>query len=127
MADVQFSVAGIDEVVRNLARLGRDVQDRIADEAVEAGAEVIRARASEDAPRDTGFLSENIIIKYRDVGVRDVGPSSAAYYGLFIEVGTSRIRKRPWLRPAYDAVKGDAMREAERVMAQGIEREAMRL
>lgn len=37
-----------------------------------------------------------------------------AFYGAFLEYGTSKMRARPWLRPAVAARGADAIREFER-------------
>jgi len=59
-----------------------------------------------------GFASRNIkakVIMYRSGtgGSVLVGPTTVAFYATqFVEIGTSRQARRPWLEPAFDSTKG---------------------
>lgn len=44
------------------------------------------------------------------------------FYGKFLEVGTSRMRPHPWLRPAFEAKKGEAMRVIEQSLVRDVNR-----
>lgn len=46
-----------------------------------------------------------------------------AFYGKFLERGTSKMAARPTIRPTYDAVKDQAEATALRTLQQGIARE----
>ena len=37
-------------------------------------------------------------------------------YGLYVELGTSRQRAQPYIRPAYDEKRGEALREIANVL-----------
>lgn len=55
------------------------------------------------APVRTGFLRNSIGVDTREgdnAVSAEVGP--AAYYGVFVELGTSRMAPRPYLFPAAD-------------------------
>ena len=60
-----------------------------------------------------GFLSRNIKTKVsynRQHGsvIAKIGPSAEAFYGTqFLEVGTSKIPKQPWLVPSYTSKLGE--------------------
>jgi len=59
-----------------------------------------------------GFASRNIkakVIMYRSGtgGSVLVGPTTEAFYATqFVEIGTSRQGRQPWLEPAFDSTKG---------------------
>lgn len=74
--------------------------------AVLAGAEVIREAASQNARRKTGKLSENMVVKVRRNSggqvIVVVGPDKDAFYGRFLEIGTSKMPAYPFLLPAFE-------------------------
>jgi len=105
-----FSVnmSGMDELLAQLDRLGEDASKALK-EAVMKGAEVVREDASRRAPRRTGKLSQSIIIESAEVDPDyisvKIGPNKEAFYGTFVEKGTSKMHAKPFLRPAWDANK----------------------
>ena len=56
-----------------------------------------------------GYLSRNIkktarVSRDKQVVIGSVGPSREAFYGTqFVEVGTSKISRAPWLTPVFEA------------------------
>lgn len=81
--------------------------DDLVEEAILAVANVILAIALSKVPRLTGAGAASLhAVVERDPDGRLVayvtwGP--AAFYLLFVELGTSRMPARPFLRPALDA------------------------
>lgn len=54
----------------------------------------------------TGFGRRNIDMEVRDNGLKvRIGVRTAAKYMSYLEVGTKRVRPRPWLRPAFDQTR----------------------
>ena len=47
---------------------------------------------------------------------------SHAFYGRFVEFGTSRMAAKPFLRPAYDAARAKALRAVQERMAAEVRR-----
>lgn len=105
-----FSVnmAGMDELLAQLDRLGENTSKTLK-EAVMKGAEIVREDASRRAPRRTGKLSQSIIVESAEVepdyASVKIGPNKGAFYGTFVERGTSKMPAKPFLRPAWDANK----------------------
>ncbi|MBE3590006.1 MAG: HK97 gp10 family phage protein [Firmicutes bacterium] len=102
----RVKVEGGDLIARRLAVLGEKAA-AVVDEAAMAGAEVIREGASRRAPVRTGALQEHIITQpgeEQSPGRAEVliGPDKERFYGLFVELGTSKMAARPFLRPALD-------------------------
>lgn len=126
MAKVTVTITGGEEIQRKLREIDNAVSRRIMREALLAAAEPIREDASRRAPRRTGFLARHIIAEPVKGKTNQVviGPTKDAFYGLFQELGTSRHRAQPFLRPALEAKKGEAERRAAAVLRAGIEREA---
>lgn len=104
-------VTGVEEAVRNLERLKTRVQqDKALKPAYMAAAEIIRDEAELRAPVDTGFLKGHMLATWYGRGrYALVGPSKSAYYGEFQERGTSKMRAQPFLRPALDARRVEAI------------------
>jgi HK97 gp10 family phage protein len=110
---------GMQELIRRLEHLGTEA-DRVKEDALLAGAEIIQQAASEKAPRDTGKLAENIVISdVKEDGTVDIGPDRDRFYGLFLEFGTSKMAARPFLQPAFEESK----EQVQQKMADVIRRE----
>ena len=71
---------------------------------MESACQFVQAQAEAKAPRRTGRLSRDIAHEVKGEGKDIVGyvgvKKSGAFYGLFVERGTRRMRARPFLRPA---------------------------
>ena len=64
----------------------------------------VAEQAEANAPRRTGRLSRDIAYEVKGEGKDIVGyvgvKKGGAFYGLFVERGTRRMRAQPFLRPA---------------------------
>lgn len=73
----------------------------------------LQARAQTAAPVDTGFLRGSISTDHRGLEA-EVGPT--AHYGIYLEMGTSKMAPRPYLFPALDAVEPGFLAAIEQVI-----------
>lgn len=112
------TLLGIEQFENKLRDLALTVKRKALVKAVKRGGELIRAEAASRAPRDTGTLAENEVVSLRnsensadEVTVR-IGPAKKAFYGLFEEIGTAHSTAEPFLGPAFEAKKDDALRIA---------------
>ena len=128
--------------------------------ALARGAKVIRDEARTRAPKDTGAMAANIVMK-RDtqpqrsgvnerytVGVRGGSQStfsntkrnrrkgvvgqkyekqSSTFYWRFIEFGTERQPAQPFLRPAFETQKENALAVITDTLAKGIHNAARKI
>lgn len=96
---------GTEEMIRNLENIKRRVLNKGMKSGIMAAAEIVRSSAAARAPRGrTGRLSGEMTIVWEGRRHRaKVGPSAAAFYGDFVERGTSKMAARPFLRPALDS------------------------
>lgn len=79
-----------------------------------------------------GFLSRNVISVVRYLSRKGavlvrIGPRSDAFYGTqFVELGTSKVPKRAWLVPAYEAARVEVeqtfVRELRAAIARAVKR-----
>ena len=78
--------------------------DNITDDALLDIAKQIEEKAKELAPVRTGALRDSITAQ--DIGQLQVA-ISMLYYGIFQELGTSKIPPRPFVRPAIEQTKAE--------------------
>ncbi len=101
---VLFSVtiAGADSFKDLLAKLPQVLHES-ADQVCVAAAQMVVDRAKEIVPVRTGKLQRSLTVIHPETNVCIV--ESDVLYAPFIEVGTSRMRAQPFLRPALAEVE----------------------
>lgn len=147
MADIK-NLSGFKELAAALRELGPRVARNTLRRAVSSGARLIRDEARIKAPVDTGEMRKDIMIK-RERAAKDVmsarysvfvlsGKKSRlagkrrnvdkdSFYWKFVELGTSKMSARPFLRPAYEVKKEDAVKTIGDVIDAGIKKAAQEL
>lgn len=146
MGHVQVTVRleGFRELERALNELpkstGRAVLRRVAKGALQPMAD----RAKGLAPVDDGQLSESIMVSERrtrrvarinrfdkntglEMAMGPVSGGGVLNYATFAEFGTNDTRARPFMRPAWDSGKDDALDYIKASLGNKIERAAKRL
>lgn len=72
----------------------------------------VEGGAKDRAPVKTGFLKNSIATEFENGGLQaTIGP--AAEYGIYVELGTKRMRARPYLKPAFERVRAGFIRAWE--------------
>jgi HK97 gp10 family phage protein len=102
-----FNISGFPELYRDFEKLDYSRQEKVLVRTARAMAEPIRVRAGELAPILTGRLRRNQIIS--GAGQRNdansvtvlIGPSTKAFWGLFVETGLGPGDPQPFLGPAF--------------------------
>ncbi len=137
---------------KELAQAMRQLPDRVAKNAlrraVSSAAAVVRNEARARAPVDTGEMKRDIQMKRdRDtkgqvsarylVFVRSGKKSRMAgkgrnvnkdsFYWRFLEFGTVKMTAKPFMRPAFEAKKQEALEQLRKTLKEGIETEAQKL
>lgn len=138
-------IEGLKELAAALRELPKAVAARQLRTPVAIAARVIRDDARRRAPVASGRLRQAIIHKRAEgdslvaqyiVAVRHgkrfqhVGKSDSnqdAYYWTFLEFGTSKMAAEPFMRPAYEANKNDALTIIVEGLRVGVESEAVKL
>lgn len=127
-------IEGLDDLARALREMPKDVRENALRAGMRAGSVTIQREAARRAPVDTGRMQRNVYVKrIRElvtsvsegwfVGVR-MGPkrkkdkttgqmtkdySNDAFYWRFVEFGTRHVMARPFMRPAFEAMKEAAV------------------
>jgi HK97 gp10 family phage protein len=97
-----------DDITRaktQLAKLEYSVVSNL-DEAAKAGAEALAEEARKRAPVRTGKLKASIATRKGTKGTKDRAEwvvFTGVFYAHFVEYGTRKMSKRPYMRPAVDA------------------------
>ena len=137
---IKITVLGDKELIAKLNRIGVDASGPMLDLAAQAGAEVIRHQASQNAPYETGNLRRSIHTAKVEGGIMtvwyDVGSNED--YAAMQEYGGTITAKRgkllvfeidgqliftkqvtvpahPYLRPAFDEKRVEAVATVGRV------------
>lgn len=160
--NASFDVKGLDGLLEDLRKIPNELRVRVAQNAVNRGARVIRDEAKARVPVRTGRLRSSIRTFVRRsgvgrhsvvaaVGVRGGGKQSRVHIARFLEYGTRghviepkskrgrrkaalllsmgvAVRRaehpgagpRPFLRPAYDAKKQEALNAMAASLRKGI-------
>jgi HK97 gp10 family phage protein len=142
---ISQKIEGLRELGGALKELSSDVSKRIIYSATLKASQVIAKRASQLAPVSDkphkvgkngptvqpGNLSKNIVTKRR----KQIKNGLAAYevvwkskkksdpfYGLFAEFGTTSQAAKPFMRPAFDQTKDEALNVMIKTLSKRIER-----
>lgn len=105
-------IKGLKEIIDKLNALPKKLENKVVRSAVRKGVNEIRDLARSKVSIDTGNLRKSIVtIGHRENGkialkvtVRQRKSKSAKspYYAKFVELGTSKMVAKPFLRPALD-------------------------
>ena len=136
-----FKISGGVELTRALEALNEKVKKKILRSAVVAGAAVVKKRAKQIAKskgiEDTGATIRNIAGKVEkqrsdtyaqiNIGVRHGKPKKGAknqddpWYWWQHEFGNSKMAARPFIRPAFEESKEEAIEVMTAKLRKGIE------
>lgn len=125
---VTVKITGLDEILDKMATLPPKLAKKGLRTALMAGAKPIRDAMKQKVQkgwhlwqsgslgrsRDYGFISQHISIKTEihpseQSGVAHIGPAKKGFWSLFLEFGTQKMRAFPFVRPAFDQQKQNAL------------------
>lgn len=101
----RVTVDGLDELKKRLEKLSDDLRAK-AEDALSESADAVKKDMMRRVPVDTGNLRRSITARVRkrqltaNVGPR---PGKSAFYGYWVEFGTSSMRAQPFAGPAAEA------------------------
>ena len=124
---VNLDFSDLDKLQKRLDEMGRK-GSTLENKALLAGAEVINKEVVKNAPERTGhakkYLKVSKVSKEKGIKVVKVGISkgdnSEAFYLKFHEYGTSKMAARPFMRPAFERKRKEALEKTHEVIKEGL-------
>lgn len=124
---VNLEFSDLDKLQKRLDEMGRK-GSTLENKALLAGAEVINKEVVKNAPERTGhakkYLKVSKVSKEKGIKVVKVGISkgdnSEAFYLKFHEYGTSKMAARPFMRPAFERKRKEALEKTYEVIKEGL-------
>lgn len=124
MADFDVQITGLRELDDALRELAGPAARRAMRKGMRQGANVVRDEAKARAPKDTGNLKKSIRTRER----REEGGwmryaievRRRAFYGRFLEFGTSKMAAKPFLRPAAENKTAEAVERMRDAMGEAV-------
>lgn len=128
----KLHIHGAAEMAKVLEALPEHLAKKSLVKALRLAGEVVREAAEVTAPRDSGELAKNIIVRSArgNTGTGatvQVGPSSDVFYGLFTEIGTKNIMPKRWLTRAFDFSAEQALHVLGAALGRELEQTAEKL
>ena len=99
---VSWDGSGLYALAADLGKASAQVTQR-ASQAVRKAAMDVEAAAKRGAPVDTGALRNSISTDTPTVLSAEIGPT--VNYGLYVEMGTSRMAAQPYMGPALAQIE----------------------
>jgi len=121
-----ITLEGMEDILDRLKELGQRAAPA-ENQALYAGAKIVRDNASRRAPRSAGtkeHLADNIAISEpkQDENSKyvEVGPKAPFFYGKFLEYGTSKMTARPFMGPAKAESKKQVLETIRQTLKAGL-------
>lgn len=131
MGSARFRLTGVNELRRAFRQLPKRTGERVLRNTARAGARVIQSEIKDQAPRQSGELQSEIIIRQdksrKDAVVFAVGPSTKAFHGMFQEFGTVHQPANPFVRRALALAEGRALLAMVKTLRRAMLREAKKV
>lgn len=142
---MKVKISGLNDIRKVLTKLPQELGKKVTSGALRKGGNVIRDRAIANVPysgidRATKFAGEKSYyhkhlreqisvrtIKTDHISVRMIVTVGKAFWGSFLEFGTSRQPARPWMRPAFETSKESALTTIIENLGKGLEKTAEKL
>lgn len=130
MADLSVEILGLRELDRALQELAWPAARRALRKGMRKGANVVRDEVRAKAPVDTGNLKRRIRTRERSEEEGNmrfaVEIPRSAFYGRFLEYGTSKMAAKPFLRPAAEGKTEAAVTAMRDALGEAIQIELAR-
>lgn len=116
-----FDLQGMEELMRTIEQMGKKVEGQVEEKVLKKGAEHLRNKIEENAPKRTGKLKGEIVVGKIKGGKVEIGvdQKGKAFYGYFQEFGTSKMKARPFVAPTLE----NESQKTQNIMKDVIKRE----
>lgn len=133
---IEARITGMADLTAALKSLPKEIASKNGGplrRALRSAARTVQLKAQAMAPKRSGRLTRAIVIQLdrnpqnvtermvvRPRAGRSRNDEKGAWYWHFVEFGTVNMPAHPFIRPAFDAVKDEALGEFKRHLTQGI-------
>ena len=130
--EVNVKFSGFDEAIRTLRDMPEKAVKTSLRSAVKNGIKPAEEYARQTVPVGTGLSRDSLVTLTRFNRVKKamvawLGVKEEAFYAVtFVEFGTSKIPKDPWLRPAMNATKAEQVKRVGETLTRSIRKWAKR-
>lgn len=107
---MSVTVTGVPELLQRFATLSARSQKGVMRAALRSAARPVVNKAKQIVPVRTGALKRGIqqrVSVTSRVAEASIGYDRKQFYGRFIELGTSKMSAKPFLRPALDGSQNE--------------------
>lgn len=126
---MEVKLEGMEEMMKAVRQL-EDRGEKLEKKALYRAGDIIKEAVQSEAPVTNRLIPERGLLKKEikrsnmkfDGGVNyvEIKPSRKAYYGHFVEVGTSKMSANPFMTRGFNKSVDRAMREAMQVFKEGL-------
>lgn len=122
-----LQLQGVTEIQRALKQLEKKVASKITRQALRKGIKEVAKKVKADTPKgESGQLKKQVKVKAakrsrNKIGVNVVTTSPDAFYGSFVELGTSKQPAQHYQKGAFDKTADKALEIILRKLKAGIE------
>lgn len=143
MDGLTFRLEGLEETVRNLGDMSKATQRNVVRRVLLKAGEPVADRAASMAPVERGVLAFSIVVSTQltrrhkaeqrdrasevEVYIGPAGGQGALYYASHKEFGTILSPAAPYMRPAWESTKAEALNRIAAGLKVEIERAASRM
>jgi HK97 gp10 family phage protein len=125
MADFSFTTPGLAAYEQMLLSMSTVVARGIGRKALASGAKIIQVEAQRIVNKKTGLLRKSIYLRNGgQVGntlIYAIDVRRLAFYGKFLEYGTSKMHPYPFMRPAAENMGPEAIAALALTLGTGIQ------
>ncbi|EPY2286639.1 HK97-gp10 family putative phage morphogenesis protein [Clostridium sporogenes] len=118
---------GMDNLIRKIEDMGK-AGVRVENAALKKAGQIIVDEAKNNVPVKTEKLKKGLKVsgvrkkggnKFVLAGIQK-GDNSKIFYGKFLEFGTSKMKARPFMGPAYESKRGEAKEVIKEELRKGL-------
>jgi HK97 gp10 family phage protein len=116
---MSVQLEGVANLLSRISNLGLSIDTHVKEKALKKGAGFLQEKIKEATPVKTGKLRDSITFSEVKNGKVEIGPDYAgAFYGHFVEFGSSKAGAQPFIQPTFENNKD----EIEKIMSKEIKR-----
>lgn len=114
---VTINFSGLDSLIKGFDRQPAVIKDE-ATRIINTVAAKVEKTAYQNAPKDTGYLSQHIMAEPK--GALNAQVIATAKYSIYLEMGTRKAPAQPYMGPAIKAHEKDLYTMLSNLLKEGL-------